>query len=208
MFMNKMVFSCNSDISKNAYMNWRTNETDIPNNLFVLAEGFSKAAQLLMEEIIEDNHDKKADCIIFPIIYSIDHSIELYLKAIIRAIETINKKHASNHTIHDIRSLLKTMISLIEKKEIRTKGLQRHIEPVKSYIDELYSFIKVDESKKGLKIDFARYPIDTDERPHFYICNLNNVVIDIENLMELNQKIHVCLESLFYKYQHELEEIL
>ncbi len=206
--MSKMIFSYNSDISKNAYMNWRTNETDIPNNLFVLAEGFSKAAKLLMAEIIEDNLDKKADCIIFPIIYSIDHSIELYLKAIIRAIEIIEKKKISNYKTHDIKALLNTMISLIEKKEIKTKGLQRHIEPVESYINELYSLIRVDESKKGLKIDFARYPIDTDERPHFYICDLNNVVIDIENLMERHQKIQVCLESLFYKYQRELEEIL
>ncbi len=204
--MCKKIFSYNTDISKNAYLNWRTRKDDIPNDMYVLAEGFAKAAELLIQQILENNRDKKADSIIFPILYSIDQSIELFLKAIIREIEILNGSQISNYTTHDIQSLLQRMLALIKKREAKTKGLQKHIAPVCSYIEELYALIKTTnaDGKHIINIDFARYPIDTAGDPHFYVTANENVVIDIVNLQTRFQDIKSCLESFFYEYEYKI----
>lgn len=206
--MEKDLFSYNTDISKNAYLNWRTDKLDISYDLYVLAECFADSAEILMKEIIKNNCDKKADSIIFPILYAIDQSIELYLKAIIRTIESINGC-VHNYTTHDIQSLLNEMLSLIKKKELKTKGLNKHITPVNKYINELYAKIKVKkEGRDNLNIDFARYPIDTAGEPHFYVTEEDNVVIDVENLMLRYKNIKECLESIYYLYENEKEGLV
>ena len=205
--MNKAIFSYNSDISKNAYLNWRTCSTDVSYNLFILAEGFSSAADILIGRIIKENREKIADLIIFPILYAIDQSIELYLKAIIRIIEELNGCGVSNYKTHDIQNLLKTMISLIQKNEASTKDLSKHLKPVETYIDELYGLIKTEDAKgkSALSIDFARYPIDTAGNPHFYVKSMENVVIDIENLAARNVEIKESLEAIYCRFENKEE---
>ena len=207
--MQKKLFSYNVDISKNAYLNWRTSKEDVAKDLEVLAEGFATAALLLINKALEDNSDKKADIIIFPILYSIDQSVEVYLKAIIRMIETLNGGAVNSYTTHDIQSLLNTTLGMMKKREATTKGLSKHIEPLKKYIDELYALIKVkdQDGKETLNIDFARYPIDTVGEPHFYVKDSKNVVIDVENLLHRFEEIKDCLSSLCSYYENQLEGV-
>lgn len=200
----KKIFSYNLDINKNAYMNWQIQEDDFTGNLVVLAKGFKLSAEKLMEDILIDNRLKNADILIFPIMYSIDQSIELYLKATIFEIEKLTGQNCDNYVTHNIQLLLETLLSKIKKKETKTKGLQAHISPLKEYIDELYSYITPPKQKP--KMDFARYPFDRDRNPHFYVCTTENVVIDIENLKECYEKMMECIESLYLMYQAELEE--
>lgn len=206
--MCKAIFSGNSVISKNAYLNWRTSKYDIPRNLFVLGESYSNSAIALMKLIIEDNKDKKADSLIFPILYSIDQSIELYIKAILREIETLNGSIISNYSSHDIKLLLDTLVGAIKKKD-SGKGLENYIRPLNLYIKELYQKISSSNSKGKSKVnmDFARYPIDTEGNPHFYVDEIENVVIDVENLLSRFLKIKDILEGMFMQYEDELENM-
>ena len=201
----KPILSYNADISKNAYLNWRIAGHNIAGNLTILAESFENAAKELMQSVLRDNRLKQADSLIFPIMYSVDQSIELYLKAIIYNIECLTTGQPNNYTTHDIQSLFNTMISQIKKKEIKTKGLQAHVSVLQEYIDELYSYIKSGDGKAQL--DFARYPFDTDRNPHFYVCAHENVVIDIENLLDRYSKIMDCLYGLYCMYDAELEAL-
>ena len=159
---NKPIFSYNPDISKNAYMNWRIYGHSIADNLVVLESGFEEAAKQLMKSVLDDNRLKQADVLIFPIMYAIDQSIELYLKAIVYNLEQLETGTPNNYKTHDIQSLFTTMMSLIKKQEQKTKGLQAHVAPLKEYIEELYSHIV--NSKGKVQMDFARYPFDTDMR--------------------------------------------
>lgn len=199
----KPIFSYNADISKNAYMNWRIYGHDIANNLIVLENGFEIAAKQMMKSILEDNTSKQADVLIFPIMYAVDQSIELYLKAIIYDLEELESETTNNYTTHDIRSLFNRMLFLIKKQQKTTKGLQAHVTPLQEYIDELYSYI-VDTNGK-IHIDFARYPFDTDKNPHFYVCTTENVVVDVENLLQRYSEIMNCLEGLYHIYDAKLE---
>lgn len=205
--MSNELFSYNADINKNAYMNWRTDATDQTHNLYVLASDFADGAKVMMNAILTDNSDKRADALIMPILYSIDQSIELYLKAIIRLVEELSNGTVSNYKSHDIAELKKIMVGKIKGKEVKTTGLEKHLKPVSDFIDELYVKIK-DKDAKGkdvIKIDFARYPIDTDGNPHFYVEDFENVVIDIDNLNGRFAEIYDSLEALYMMYESERE---
>ena len=93
----KPIFSYNADISKNAYLNWRIAGHNIAGNLTILAESFENAAKELMQSVLRDNRLKQADSLIFPIMYSVDQSIELYLKAIIYDIECLTTGQPQNY---------------------------------------------------------------------------------------------------------------
>ena len=76
-------FRANRDIRKNAYLNWRmVRQGDWGSEFLVLAEGYFNSAYHLLDICLKDNADKKADIIIFPILFNIVHGIELSLKAI------------------------------------------------------------------------------------------------------------------------------
>lgn len=51
----------------------------------------------------------------------------------------------------------------------------------------------------------ARYPFDTDRNPHFYVCTMENVVVDVENLLNRYSEIMNCLEDLYYMYDAKLQ---
>lgn len=197
----KPIFSSNRDIYKNAYMNWRTSRYDEVENLKVIGEGFQDAAVTMLETLLQDNSLHQADSLIFPILYSIDQSIELCLKAILNELDLIEERKPGKNISHDIKGLYHTMVSRIERKEKNIKGLQVSLKDLSDYIDELYEHI----GREKPKLDFARYPFDTDRNPHFYVCSTENVVIDLENLLErFNQMMHT-LDGIYLKYRHELE---
>ncbi len=202
--MKKNIFSSNGDIRKNAYMNWRTMPDDMAYNLEVLAEDYAGAAITLINSILQENRDKKADALIMPILYTIDHSIELYIKSIMRIIETQSGSLVSNYTSHDIEDLMHQMTALIKRTEPKTKGLQKHLKPVNDYIDELYSKIKIknESGKTEVRIDFARYPFTADGDSHFYLDDPENVIIDIENLGKCFIEIRDSLQALYLMYEN------
>lgn len=85
--------------------------------------------------------------------------------------------------------------------------MEKHLEPVTSFISELYKQIKLTDEKghTSLNIDFARYPISPDGSPHFYVESIENVVIDVENLNSRFTEIRDSLEGLYYMYEAERE---
>lgn len=66
----KEIFSYNNDIDKNAYLNWRTEKHNPIMNMINVADGFMSSALLTAQQVLEDNGDKKADIIIFPILFN------------------------------------------------------------------------------------------------------------------------------------------
>lgn len=206
--MTTPIFSYNADIERNAYLNWRTDKNDQSSNLFVFASDYADAAIALINTILEDNRDKKADALIMPILYDIDQSIELYIKAIIRRIEELNGNQISVYKTHDIYALERELVSKIKRKESTSKGLDKHLSPVTAFIDELYQKIKgkVDNGRVEINIDFARYPFNVDGVAHFYINEDDNVVIDVENLGHRFSKIRDSLEALYLMYDNEKEQ--
>ena len=76
----EQVFSYNADIEKTAYMNWRTRQHQPIHDMIIIADGYMKSAIMLAADCLQDNKDKKADIVVFPMLFAANHAIELYLK--------------------------------------------------------------------------------------------------------------------------------
>lgn len=206
----KDVFSYNIDIDKNAYINWRTNKHDPIHNMLTIADGFIKSSLMLAEQALKDNSDKKADILIFPILFNANHAIELYLKAIGWTLNILmeNGRGVEGKTSHNIQQILyvvKVRVDEYETDTERKKTFKSLIKNVESYIEELFSKIvtEVDEKKKD-NMDFSRYPFAQKYVPHFYIDTFDNVVVDLENFIDRFNEIAINLSRIatHYLYDH------
>lgn len=201
MMSNKPVFSSNPDIYKTAYLNWRMSEREIPENLYQMGQAFGKGAMTLLDACLEDNNGHRADALIFPILYSVDQCIEVNIKGILYNLDILEGCKPSNYVTHDISQLLSQMKARIKKHDVTTKGLEKHLEPVQTYVDELFQYIGQSAGKP--QMDFARYPIDSEGNSFFYVVSRGNVTVDLVQLKEQLQEIINSLDALYLKYSAE-----
>jgi len=201
----KNIFERNIDIDKTAYLNWRITPNEDIVNMIAMAEGFISSSLELATRCLEDNHDKKADMLIFPILTNANHGIELYLKSIIW---TLNKLMLSNSRIegsHNLQQLLQVVQSKLKSR--KDKDLIKHFnkenDDLIKYIEELFSKIKTDGKKDNM--DFSRYPLNNKYDKHFYVGCITNVEIDLENFILRFKRIKESLDNAAsYFYDIEL----
>lgn len=207
----KNIFSCNIDINKTAYMNWRTDKHDPIKNLLVLADGFMTSSLLLSKEALEDNYNKRADIIIFPILFNANHAIELYLKAIAWTLNALLKKQYKTEQGHNIKQIFNTVKSRVyefETDKERRLQFKKLTQNLSHYIDELMEKISDKESKKNQNnMDFSRYPFDSKYITHFYIDTYTNVTVDLENLVKRLTEIGSNLKSIAEHYLYDFLQI-
>ena len=200
--MTKKVFSYNEDIAKCAFMNWRVNNHEPIQNMNVLAEGYFESALLLAKSCLEDNRDKRADTIVFPMLFAVNHGIELYVKSICWSMNILLGYKGSYTENHDIRGIWYTA-----KQKIREFGFgygreetefNSMIINLEKYLDELSNTIRMNANINDAyhNIDFSRYPINNRKDYHFYLNRYDNVVIDLENFVILFEDIYECLHRL------------
>lgn len=207
----KEIFSNNIDIEKNAYLNWRTHRHEHIHNMIVLANGFMSSSLLLTEQVLIDNRDKKADSLIYPILFNVNHGIELYLKAISWSLNNLNNTDKKFRTNHNLNELLQDVISLVrlfESDKDKLKEFDRRIRPLENFIKEIYSKIEniKSDGKKIYNIDFSRYSLTLQGEPQFYINELENVIVDMENFYEVFSQIHKSLDGIAKHYLWDYQE--
>jgi len=59
----------------------------------ILAEGYSNSVIIQLKELLNNNSQYRANSIIFPILFNANHTIELYLKAIIWSLNILLDKN-------------------------------------------------------------------------------------------------------------------
>lgn len=202
--MNK-VFSTNEDVYKNAYMNWRTDKYQPIHNLKAMAEGYFESAEILLQACLADNFDHKADGLIFPILFSINHGIELYVKSICWSLNVLlgyNSTFADNHDIRGIWYAAKQKIQTYGFDYGREKAdFLRMIAPLERYLNEIYRSIMTENLNDAYhNIDFSRFPASRNLHNHFYVNQYDNVVVDLENLLGWCENLSDCLSALAETY--------
>lgn len=200
------IFKGNKDYANTAYLNWRTSDREDIGNLLVLAEGFLLSSVQLCQLCISDNHDKKADSLIFPILHNANHGIELYLKAMIWTLNKLNGGGLKIEGNHNIQQMFLTVRSKI--KSFKDNEWAKHFSTqsvvLEKYINELFELIS--GYGKGDNMDFSHYPITDKYENHFYIDSLDNIEIDLENLSEKLKMIKESLdERASYFFHQELK---
>jgi hypothetical protein len=191
-------------------MNWRTNKHTHIDNMITIADGFIMSSILLAEQALNDNRDKKADIIIFPIFFNANHAIELYLKSITWTLNIIldkNFKIEGQHDIKQIYSTVKSRINEFEKDRERRKQFKNLTLNLKEYIDELFEKIEDKSSIKNIdNMDFSRYPFSQQYVNHFYINEFDNVTIDLENFIQRLKEIGENLNAIATHYLYDILE--
>lgn len=201
------IFSRNPDYNKIAFLNWRISKGDDIINLLNLADGFLQSSIELAKVCLQDNKDKKADILIFPILHNANHGIELYLKALNWILNKIMDNGYTFEKGHNIKKLLATVRSRITiyKGNIKLKEFDDSTKELAAYINEL--FLKIEASDKSDKMDFSRYPFSKNDDSHFYVMEIGNVEIDLENYVHTFENIKEKIETISdYLYHQELQQ--
>lgn len=206
----KEVFSYNADINKTAYINWRTSHHDHIHNMIVIADGFMRSSIMLAEAALFDNWDKKADSIIYSIMFNANHAIELYLKATVWTLNILLNNQQKIEGKHDIQQILQTMVKRVNEFETdkeKKKQFNNMINGTKMYVDELFQKLATQDGKrKKDNMDFSRYPFDQKYVPHFYITEFDNVVVDLENFVVRFKEIGDSLRQIATYYLFDILE--
>ena len=200
------IFKDNASIERTAYMNWRTRQDQPIYDMLIIADGYKKAAIMLGKNCLEDNRDKKADIVVFPMLFSANHAIELYLKAINWSLNILLNKNeifCGGHDIRQIWNIVKKRISEFEIDKNKRKQFKDKTKKLEDYISELYEKIDKEHNAhvKIKNMDFSRYPLNSDNEEHFYIENKKNEVVDLEMFVEIFEKIYYNLSCLAKHYE-------
>lgn len=197
------IFSRNIDFNKIAFLNWRIESGEDIRNMLNLAEGYLDSSIALAKHCLDDNEDKKADILIFPILTNANHGIELYLKAMtwtLNKLLNIEKKIEGGHNIKQIFQTVRSKIKLY-KGNLSLKEFNASTKELENYINELFD--KVEATPKDDKMDFSRYPMSNDYDNHFYVDVIGNVEIDLENFVSrfeiIKEKLETMTDFLYYQ---------
>jgi len=197
------VFLRNKDVEKTAFMNWRMSKFNNIENLLALAEGYMESALELVNKCLDNNDDKKADGLIFPILFNTNHGIELYLKSILWSLNLAYNTGYKLEKGHNIKQLYETVVSRINTHQgvDSRKNFVDYTAQLKEYIDETFSVNN--STPKDNKLDFPRYPISNKYDNHFYVGSTENIVVNLENLRNVITEIHETLNdrTLYFYYQ-------
>lgn len=200
------IFDYNKDIRKNAYVNWRTSCYDDSSNLSIIGDGYFLSAIILIENCLNDNNDKKADIVIFPILHGVIHGTEIYLKSIYNILAKFLKENREFLGGHDIKQLYNEVKGIVCRFENKYNGkenikyFKEEMASVKKFIDEIYD--------RTNNMDFVRYPIDSKKNNHFYVESKENIVVDLETLYIKVISMHKSLEFIHGYYTNIYENFL
>lgn len=152
---NEKIFSFNPNCSHNACVggNGAPHERHYIN-------GFTKAALLLLERVLNDEPDSYADELIYPICFNIRHALELQLKQFSADLSVIAKYkgvslEVNRKKIHDINSLWRRIQELAIKLDPRFTSHLRILDP---FICEIGTLDPTGQT--------FRYPSDTSSKQH------------------------------------------
>lgn len=217
------IFSYNVDIDKTAYMNWRTRQHKPIHDMMIIADGYMKAAIMLAQDCLQDNGDKKADIVVFPMLFSANHAIELYLKSINGSLNMLLNMKESFCGGHDIRQIWNTvkkrMIGFETDKEQR-KQFKKMTKELDDYISELYDnrssesyktriYKKIITLKEGEKMNifYSNLYLNIEKEGQKIKLKILEQNIEIDKKNEISKKGRKQLEEWFsmsYVFTYDL----
>lgn len=182
-----------------AYLSWRMHGSGSYRKFKNLGEGFFVSSIILLEQCLYENRDRKADVVVFPILFNIDHAIELYLKAIIRCATENNIRINGRVNTHNIITLKNNLMNDLQSEDINLYNLAcKDFDLLNSFID--YFFTETDD------FTYSRYPVDTSNNNHFYVNAKDNIIIDMEILIKWVKALFFVLDRNFILFSEEIEK--
>lgn len=160
---------------KYAFMNWRfdngmgasdkNNKSQAVSDNYQLGKGYLGNALVELYTILENkNQNSVADILIFPIMFSILHGLELWLKGSLLALDIIFEQKGK-YKKHDICEYYDKL-----KKELRKENLNFVLDKSLKDVDNIISELK----RVNANFDFARYSFTSRSDYQFYNAPRND----------------------------------
>lgn len=154
------------------------------------ANGFARAANLLIDQIIKDGGTHlHVDEFIYPICFNMRHAVELHLKGTIEKLTLLAESRrrklpefplVSTHDLGNVWQYIKTNAESLDKRYIlQLKGLDEYVTDI----------AEVDSTGQVF-----RYPFDTENRKHLVEVAIINVIV----LKQRFNKLQELLSALNY----------
>lgn len=185
-------FIFNGNPYRTAYLNWRFDFIkDTENQFFDMAEGYFEAAIALLDNCIADNNSHKADVWIFPIMFSVIHGIEVYLKGtnsmygVLQKLDQYEYQESKIEGNHDIQQLCQITIKHI--RDTKNKKFLDEMLFVQQFIAFLY--------ENTNDMTFTRYPVSSDGKKQFYAEKFENITIDLDVFRQWILRVFSILDS-------------
>ncbi|WP_342388136.1 hypothetical protein [Salinicoccus bachuensis] len=210
--------------NNHAYLNWRYSKftKDEHTMLDTMSESYFDSSQILLDAAINNNTDKKADSIIFAILFSFNHYIELKIKAIINSYVYLDKDNKRLKEIlqkeengeqyfvpfpkgHNINELTCDLIKILKDSNLpKIEKTEKRFKYLKSYLSQLNKYQIFKDSKH---LDFTRYPLNIKKDRYFYTETTDNITISLYNFKVISTKIEEELSMLYHQllYVEELK---
>jgi len=217
------IFFSESDIDydnhrKYAFLNWRfddgegTNDKCNPkqpvfDNFEMGKAHLANGILTLFSIVYTHNNCEQADLLIFPALFNVWHSIELFLKSGVNALVILNGGIPATLN-HDIFALKSVFVD-----SLNGAGMNATVTNDFNHVNDLLN----EFSRVGARFDFARYSFDSKGNYQFYnspysdskqwqskppaVCNnsaVPNTCLDIEALLELLCGINSSFKELIY----------
>lgn len=163
---------------------------------FEYSKGYSRAANILLDKVIEADGSIPVDFMVYPICFNMRHSVELRLKDIIYKLKVIAELRSkaltfNQDTSHDIGEIWTFF------KESASELDNRYLALIESLDEKITAFVKVDSSGQTF-----RYPYSNESQKH--LTEISNISLHLLKVVfeELEQK----LDSLYELNERLIEE--
>lgn len=160
------------------WMNACVGTNGFPDSL-TYAEGYLKTPEILADYIYKNNKRGEVDLLVYPIVYSARHGIELSLKTILIDMAELRGLEISVPDVTKIHSIKKLWDATIDVAEKTDKRLHYKIKKIETYI---LDFVAIDDTAQTF-----RYPESNVGATHLEktpIINLVRFVVFFKKLTE------------------------
>ncbi|EIO4079088.1 hypothetical protein LQK60_004292 [Vibrio vulnificus] len=152
------------------------------------AMGFSQAANLLIDQVIEDDIKYPVDDFIYPVCFNMRHSVELRLKGAITELQKLEKIAGKNLDFdlsgsHDIGRIWEFFKTKSEEFDSRYRAINQNIEPT------ILDIADIDATGQTF-----RYPVSTESQKHLVEVGCINFVVLKERFNVLEANLDTLLE--------------
>lgn len=163
------------------------------------AMGFSQAANLLIDQVIEDDIKYPVDDFIYPVCFNMRHSVELRLKGAITDLQRLEKIAGKNLDFdlsgsHDIGRIWDFFKTKSEEFDSRYRAINQNIEPT------ILDIADIDATGQTF-----RYPVSTESQKHLVEVGCINFVVLKERFNALEAHLDTLLDlNDFLVLEYEL----
>lgn len=164
----------------------------VGNNGFVdkltYANGYGKAARLLIDAVIADDVSIFVDDIVYPICFNARHHIELFLKWAVPNVEVIRDIPSEIHlsTTHDLDKLFGELDRLCTKTDFRLGFITSRM------IEFIKDFCEIDPTGQTF-----RYPNNKENVRHLEKTPIINILVFRDRYLELTNLIEEFVEATY-----------